>query len=75
MGEVSESTAENLEQLRKIAVDTNSEFATILGIPQSAAITCVKPSGTVSQLVDSAGHMGLVEFKELITIRLHLINK
>ena len=54
MGEVSESTAENLEQLRKIAVDTNSEFATILGIPQSAAITCVKPSGTVSQLVDSA---------------------
>jgi ribonucleoside-triphosphate reductase len=54
MGEVSESTAENLEQLRKIAVDTNSEFATVLGIPQSAAITCVKPSGTVSQLVDSA---------------------
>jgi ribonucleoside-diphosphate reductase alpha chain len=54
MGEVSESTAENLKQLRKIAVDTNSEFATILGIPQSAAITCVKPSGTVSQLVDSA---------------------
>jgi len=54
MGEVSESTAENLEHLRKIAVDTNSEFATVLGIPQSAAITCVKPSGTVSQLVDSA---------------------
>jgi ribonucleoside-triphosphate reductase len=54
MGEVCESTAENLEQLRKVAVDTNSEFATILGIPQSTAITCVKPSGTVSQLVDSA---------------------
>ena len=54
MGEVCDSTAKNLEQLRKVAVDTNSEFATVLGIPGSAAITCVKPSGTVSQLVDSA---------------------
>jgi ribonucleoside-triphosphate reductase (thioredoxin) len=54
MGEVSDSTAKNLEQLRQVAVDTNLEFSTVLGIPQSAAITCVKPSGTVSQLVDSA---------------------
>ena len=54
MGEVCDSTAKNLEQLRQVAVDTNSEFAGILGIPGSAAITCVKPSGTVSQLVDSA---------------------
>lgn len=43
-----------LEHLRTIAVDTNSEWAEHLGIPVSAAITCVKPSGTVSQLVDSA---------------------
>jgi len=43
-----------LEELRQVAVDTNSEWAGILGIPVSAAITCVKPSGTVSQLVDSA---------------------
>jgi len=43
-----------LERLRNIAVDTNMEWAYRLGIPQSAAITCVKPSGTVSQLVDSA---------------------
>jgi ribonucleoside-triphosphate reductase len=43
-----------LESLRAIAVETNLEFATILKIPQSAAITCVKPSGTVSNLVDSA---------------------
>jgi len=43
-----------LEHLRTIAVDTNAEWADRLGIPQSAAITCVKPSGTVSQLVDSA---------------------
>ena len=54
MGEVSDSTAKALEQLRKVAVDTNSDLATQLGIPRSAAITCVKPSGTVSQLVDSA---------------------
>jgi ribonucleoside-triphosphate reductase (thioredoxin) len=54
MGEVSESTAKHLEQLRQLAVDTNLQYSNALGIPQSAAITCVKPSGTVSQLVDSA---------------------
>ena len=43
-----------LEHLRKVAVATNAEWANRLGIPVSAAITCVKPSGTVSQLVDSA---------------------
>ena len=43
-----------LEHLRQIAVDTNAEWADRLGIPVSAAITCVKPSGTVSQLVDSS---------------------
>ena len=43
-----------LEDLKQEAVVTNKEFADKLDIPQSAAITCVKPSGTVSQLVDSA---------------------
>ena len=43
-----------LKELRKVAVDTNKDWAEKLDIPQSAAITCVKPSGTVSQLVDSA---------------------
>jgi len=43
-----------LEEMRQEAVDTNKNFANMLGIPQSAAITCVKPSGTVSQLVDAA---------------------
>lgn len=43
-----------LEQLRDLAVVTNKEMASVLSIPPSAAITCVKPSGTVSQLVDSA---------------------
>jgi len=43
-----------LEHLREIALRTNTTWADRLGIPTSASITCVKPSGTVSQLVDSA---------------------
>jgi ribonucleoside-triphosphate reductase len=43
-----------LERLKEVAVATNAEWAERLGIPVSTAITCVKPSGTVSQLVDSA---------------------
>jgi len=43
-----------LELLREVAVETNKGMAKKLGIPRSTAITCVKPSGTVSQLVDSA---------------------
>ena len=45
---------ETLEHLKSIAVATNAEWAKRLGIPVSTAISCVKPSGTVSQLVDSA---------------------
>lgn len=40
-----------LEKLRQVAIDTNKEWSEKLGINQSVAITCVKPSGTVSQLV------------------------
>ena len=43
-----------LAHLKKVAVDTNKVWAEVLGIPVAAAISCVKPSGTVSQLVDSA---------------------
>jgi len=43
-----------LERLKDVAVSTNNEWSERLGIPVAAAITCVKPSGTVSQLVDSA---------------------
>jgi len=43
-----------LAHLKKVAVDTNKVWAEILDIPVAAAISCVKPSGTVSQLVDSA---------------------
>ena len=43
-----------LEQLKEVAIETNKVWAANLGISPSTAITCVKPSGTVSQLVDSA---------------------
>ena len=43
-----------LTALREVAVETNKEWSAIFSIPQSTAITCVKPSGTVSQLVDSS---------------------
>ena len=46
--------SETLEHLKSIAVNTNAEWSERLGIPVSTAITCVKPSGTVSQLVDSS---------------------
>jgi ribonucleoside-diphosphate reductase alpha chain len=43
-----------LETLKAVAVKTNKKWAETLGVNQSVAITCVKPSGTVSQLTDSA---------------------
>ena len=49
-----EKLPNTLEYLRNVAIETNKEWAKKLGIPQSTAITCVKPSGTVSQLVDSS---------------------
>ena len=42
------------DELRKIAHETNLEWSRTIGINPSAAITCVKPSGTVSQLTDAA---------------------
>jgi len=43
-----------LEEIRDVAVAVNKKWAEKLGINQSTAVTAVKPSGTVSQLVDSA---------------------
>jgi len=43
-----------LEVLRDVAVHTNESLSVQLAIPQSTAVTCVKPSGTVSQLTDAA---------------------
>lgn len=43
-----------LKEMKSVAIETNKKWAKQLGINQSAAITCVKPSGTVSQLVNSA---------------------
>lgn len=45
---------DTLNELKEVAIETNKEWSKKLGIPQSTAITCVKPSGTVSQLVDSS---------------------
>lgn len=45
---------EYLAKLKELAIATNAEHANLLGINPSAAITCVKPSGTVSQLTNSA---------------------
>lgn len=47
-------TDENMEIVRNVVIETNKKWASDLGINQSTATTCVKPSGTVSQLVDSA---------------------
>lgn len=49
-----ETTAYWLSEMKKQAIKTNQGFARLLGIKPAAAITTVKPSGTVSQLVDSA---------------------
>lgn len=49
-----EARNELLSRLRMVAEDTNRIWAEMLGIERSAAITCVKPSGTVSQLTDAA---------------------
>ena len=54
MSEVCEDTETLLARLRESAVAVNRDFARRLGINPAAAITCVKPSGTISQLVDSA---------------------
>lgn len=43
-----------LESIKALTIKTNAEFAAILDIPASAAITAIKPSGTVSQLTDTA---------------------
>ena len=43
-----------LNTLKQVAIDTNKEWSDQLGIQQSTAITCVKPSGTVSQLTDTS---------------------
>jgi ribonucleoside-triphosphate reductase len=48
------SSGKLLNELKELANEVNAEWADRLGIPRSCAITCVKPSGTVSQLVNSA---------------------
>lgn len=54
LGKTSPDLEKWLTEIKDVAIETNKEWAAKLGIAQSAAITAVKPSGTVSQLVDSA---------------------
>tara|TARA_B100001093_G_scaffold271736_1_gene259705 strand:+ start:7379 stop:9268 length:1890 start_codon:yes stop_codon:yes gene_type:complete len=54
MGKVDDGTRGILADLKQVAVKTNADLSVLLGIPQSTAITCVKPSGTVSQLCNTA---------------------
>jgi len=49
-----EALVEALRKMRIAAIETNALWAHYLGIPTSAAITCVKPSGTVSELNGTA---------------------
>ena len=53
-GEGPELLEEYLVELRKVCLDTNRKWAKRLGVNPSAAITCIKPSGTVSQLTNTA---------------------
>lgn len=54
MSEPSDELKEFLLELKDKAIETNKKWAKLLNVSESASITCVKPSGTVSQLVDSA---------------------
>jgi len=54
MTSANKNLARDLESLKQHAVYVNSVWSKRLGIEQSTAVTCCKPSGTVSQLVDSA---------------------
>lgn len=47
-------TAENLDRLQRIAIETNEKYARLLGINPSAAVTCVKPNGNSSQFLDTS---------------------
>jgi len=53
--EISSATPDLLKELKEVAIKTNKEYANKLGITQSVAVTCVKPSGTVSQLTGVSG--------------------
>lgn len=53
-GRIQSELVQTLTDLKQTAIDTNKEWAKKLGINAAAAITCIKPSGTVSQLTDAA---------------------
>ena len=54
MDSLAAQDADIQDRLREVVVETNAQYATVLGISQSAACTCVKPSGNSSQLLNSS---------------------
>jgi ribonucleoside-diphosphate reductase alpha chain len=54
LSKVSDEAVRWLKELKQVSLDTNAEWADKLGINRSAAITCVKPSGTVSELTQTS---------------------
>lgn len=48
---------EMMAKIKEVAIKTNKEYAKRFGINESTSVTCVKPSGTVSQLVDASSGM------------------
>lgn len=69
-GQGLEFAANYLTQMREKAIYTNARYAKMMGINPSTAITTVKPSGTVSQLTDSASGMHVRHSKYYIrTVR------
>ncbi len=54
LNKVNEKSIEWLNKMRSHAINVNAEWADKLGIDRSTGVTCVKPSGTVAELVDSA---------------------
>lgn len=61
-----DDAAELFSRLREHAVKTNEEYAEKLGIPRSASITCVKPSGNSSQLLDCSPGLHFRHYKYYI---------
>lgn len=49
-----DDNAKLLQDLKKVAIETNQEYADKMGIPRSTCITCVKPEGTTSELLGTS---------------------
>lgn len=67
LSKVSSRTESWLNEMKQIAIDTNKEYATILGIPQSAAITTAKPSGCTTLDTKIRTENGVLSMAEIFS--------